>query len=93
MGREKTTGSPEVEKCETSFIIGEERSTVTMSPLVRKRSGGALQSVSCSQSSFTCYLLLTVRARLGAGRSLIKDGACWAQKLTQREKTAAAGHS
>lgn len=44
---------PEVEKCETSSIMGEERSTVTVSPLVRARSGGTLRSTSCSQSSFT----------------------------------------
>lgn len=53
--------------------MGEERSTVTVSSLVRKRSGGILWSLSCSESSFTWYFLLAVGAMLRERGSSIKD--------------------
>lgn len=52
--------------------MGEERSTVTVSPLVRERSGGMLWSLSCSESSFTWYLLLAVGGMLGGKREFNK---------------------
>lgn len=45
--------------------MGEERSTVTVSPLVRKRSGGRPRSLSCSESSFTWRRLGAVGGTLG----------------------------
>lgn len=78
---------PGVQKCETSSIMGEERSTVTVSPLVRKRSRGILQSLSCSQSSFTWYLVLAVWETLGKRRSSVKDIDCWPQCFKKWKKT------
>lgn len=77
---------PGVQKCETSSIMGEERSTVTVSPLVRKRSRGILQSLSCSQSSFTWYLVLAVWETLGKRRSSVKDIDCWPQCFKKWKK-------
>lgn len=65
--------------------MGEERSTVTVSPLVRKRSGGILWSSGCSESSFTWYLLLAVGGTLGESRSSIKDVDCWPWQLIKWE--------
>lgn len=69
------------EKCEASSLMGEKRSTVAVSPLVRKRSGGVLWSLSCSESSFTWYLLLAVGGMLGESRGSIKDVDCWRRQL------------
>lgn len=76
----KECWQPGAEKCETSFLMGEERSTVTVSPLVRKRSGGIVWSLSCSESSFTWFLLPAVGEMLGES-GLIKDVDCWPQQL------------
>ena len=65
--------------------MGEERSTVTVSPLVRKRSGGIVWSLSCSESSFTWYLLLAVGGMLEGSGSSIKDVDGWPQQLIKGE--------
>lgn len=76
---------PEVEKCETSSIMGEERSTVTVSPLVRARSGGTLRSTSCSQSSFTWERALAVKATLAVRRSSLQQPHCRSGKPGKSE--------
>lgn len=69
------------EKCEPSSLMGEEKSWVSVSSLVRKTSGGVLCSLSCSQGNSTWFLLLAVGEMPGEGGGSIKDVEFWPQQL------------